>query len=48
MMSLAFLEQLTHLSDDELDIVDRDSLVVGSNDQLQQVVSQHLKHHADI
>lgn len=37
-----------YLFNDQLDIVQRDTLVVGTDDQLQQVISQHLKHHADV
>ncbi len=42
------LSSWTHLSHDDLDIFERDSLIVAPNDELEEVVSQHLEDHTDV
>lgn len=39
---------LTHLPNDALDILERDSLVVGPDDEFEQIVSEYFKDHAHV
>lgn len=39
---------ITHLTHDNLDIIDRNPLIVWPNNQFEQVMSEHLEHHANM
>ena len=46
--TMKVIETLKDLFGNGLDVGDRYSPIVGANDQFQEIVSKHFKHHADM
>ena len=38
----------SHLLDNDFDVLDGYALVVGADDELEEVMPEHFEHHADV